>query len=117
MISRKTQFVVEELDRLEVLHQRRFLKRLGVQGGCRVLFKGRQLINFSSNDYLGLSQDPRVKEAAKGAIDHYPASATSSRMICGNFDIHEQLEEELAAFKERASALVFSSGYMTNVGL
>jgi 8-amino-7-oxononanoate synthase len=117
MISRKTQFLVEELDRLEVLHQRRFLKRLGVQGGCRVLFKGRQLINFSSNDYLGLSQDPRVKEAAKAAIDHYPASATSSRLICGNFDVHEQLEEELAAFKGRASALVFSSGYMTNVGL
>jgi 8-amino-7-oxononanoate synthase len=117
MISRKTHFLEEELDRLEDMHQRRSLKRLEVQGGCRILFKGRQLINFSSNDYLGLAQDPRVKEAAKAAIDHDHASATSSRLICGNFDIHEQLEEELAAFKGRASALVFSSGYMTNIGL
>jgi 8-amino-7-oxononanoate synthase len=117
MIRHKTQFLGEELDRLEALHQRRSLRRLGVQSGCRILFKGRQLINFSSNDYLGLSQDSRVKEAAKAALDHYPASATSSRLICGNFDLHEQLEEELSEFKGRTSALVFSSGYMTNIGL
>jgi len=117
MIRHKTQFLGEELDRLEVQHQRRSLRRLGVQGGCRILFKGRHLTNFSSNDYLGLSHDPRVKEAAKAALDHYPASATSSRLICGNFDVHEQLEEELSAFKGRGSALVFSSGYMTNIGL
>jgi len=119
MIGQKSQkgFIAEELDRLESLHQRRYLKRLDARGASDLSFQGKKLINFSSNDYLGLSQDERVERAAKAAIDQYHASAASSRLICGNLDLHEQLEDELAAFKEKESALVFSSGYMTNIGL
>ena len=113
----KRGFIAEELDRLESLHQRRSLKRLEARGASDLFFQGKRLINFSSNDYLGLSEDERVKRAAKAAIDQYHASAASSRLICGNLDVHEQLEKELAAFKEKESALVFSSGYMTNIGL
>src|SRR5215470_11255377 len=107
-------FVREELARIESLQQRRRLKRLGIGSGCRVIFEGQELVNFSSNDYLGLSQDQRIQEVAKEAIDGAHASCASSRLICGNLNLHEQLEEELADFKGRESALVFSSGYMTN---
>ncbi len=116
-IGTETNFILEELNRLEVLHQRRSLKRLEASENHRICYEGQELINFSSNDYLGLSQDPRVKQAAKEGIDRCHASTASSRLICGNFDLHEQLEEELARFKERESALVFSSGYLTNIGI
>jgi 8-amino-7-oxononanoate synthase len=110
-------FVREELARIESLQQKRGLKRLQMSNACRVVFEGQELVNFSSNDYLGLSQDGRVQKAAKEAIDSADVSSASSRLICGNLDLHEQLEGELADFKGRESALVFSSGYMTNIGL
>jgi 8-amino-7-oxononanoate synthase len=113
----KIDFVYDELARIESLHQKRSLKRLDLSRARTVSFRGRELLNFSSNDYLGLSQDERVRQAAKDAIDHYEASCASSRLVCGNTSLHEQLEEELARFKGRESALVFSSGYMTNIGV
>jgi 8-amino-7-oxononanoate synthase len=75
------------------------------------------LINFSSNDYLGLAEDSRVREAAKAAIDRYAASAASSRLICGNYALLEELEQVLADLKRKSAALVFSSGYLVNVGI
>src|SRR5213593_4424536 len=119
MITERSQldFVRDELARIESLHQRRSLKRLETGNTRTVVFEGKKLFNFSSNDYLGLSQDERVQKAAKDAIDGYHASSASSRLICGNMNLHEQLEEELADFKEREAALVFSSGYMANIGL
>jgi len=119
MITERSQldFVHDELDRIDSLHQRRSLMRLESVRSGTVVFEGQELVNFSSNDYLGLSQDKRVQNAAKDAIDRYHASAASSRLICGNMSLHEQLEEELAEFKGREAALIFSSGYMANVGL
>jgi len=113
----KTDFVHDELARIESLHQKRSLKVLDFSRARTVSFQGRELVNFSSNDYLGLSQDERVRQAAQDAIGHYDASCASSRLVCGNTRLHEQLEEELASFKGRESALVFSSGYMTNIGV
>jgi len=110
-------FVHDELARIESLEQRRSLKRFESVNSRTVVFEGKALVNFSSNDYLGLSQDERVQNAAKAAIDRYHASSASSRLVCGNVRLLEQLEEELAEFKGRESALVFSSGYMANVGL
>jgi 8-amino-7-oxononanoate synthase len=119
MITERSQldFVRDELAQIESLHQRRSLKRLETGNARTVVFEGKELVNFSSNDYLGLSQDERVQKAAKEAIDRYHASSASSRLICGNMSLHEQLEEELADFKKRDAALVFSSGYMANIGL
>lgn len=119
MITESSQldFVRDALGRIGSLHQTRSLKRLEMSTTRTIVFEGKELVNFSSNDYLGLSQDKRVQEAAKDAIDRYHASSASSRLICGNLSLHEQLEEELADFKGRESALVFSSGYMTNIGL
>lgn len=74
-------------------------------------------INFSSNDYLGLSHDPGVKLAAARAIEHFGTGGTSSRLLAGTFPPHQELEAELARFFEKESALVFSSGYHLNSGL
>ncbi|MFH1428307.1 MAG: 8-amino-7-oxononanoate synthase, partial [Candidatus Margulisiibacteriota bacterium] len=77
---------------------------------------GKQLINFSSNNYLGLAMHPEVIEAANNALTKYGAGSGASRLICGTTPLHEQLEQKLAVFKHTAASLVFPSGYMANVG-
>ncbi|HEX4085468.1 MAG TPA: 8-amino-7-oxononanoate synthase [Chthoniobacteraceae bacterium] len=77
---------------------------------------GRPLINFSSNDYLGLAADPILREAAKRCIDQWGVGAGASRLVCGGMGPHAQLERDLAAFKRCDAALVFSSGYATALG-
>jgi 8-amino-7-oxononanoate synthase len=112
-----TDFVLDELGRLDSLNQRRFLKSLEQANAREVSYQGKRLVNFSSNDYLGLASHPRVKEAAQAAIEEFHASAGSSRLICGNLRIHERLESRLASFKQQEAALVFSSGYVANLGI
>jgi 8-amino-7-oxononanoate synthase len=112
-----TDFVLDELERLENSDQRRFLKSLERGSAQHVLHRGRQLVNFSSNDYLGLASHPRVKAAAQAAIEEFHASSGSSRLICGNLEIHERLESRLAVLKQKEAALVFSSGYLANLGI
>ena len=112
-----TDFVVDELQRLGNLDQRRFLKPMQEANAREVTYQGRRLVNFSSNDYLGLASHPRVKAAAQAAIEEFHASAGSSRLICGNLTIHERLESRLARLKQKEAALVFSSGYVANLGI
>ena len=112
-----TDFVLDELEHLESLNQRRFLKSLEHANAREVSYRGKRLVNFSSNDYLGLASHPRVKAAAQAAIEEFHASAGSSRLICGNLEIHERLESRLACFKQKEAALVFSSGYAANLGI
>ncbi|MFC1478017.1 8-amino-7-oxononanoate synthase [Candidatus Margulisiibacteriota bacterium] len=81
-----------------------------------VEINGQQLINFSSNNYLGLAMHPEVITAAKEALSEYGAGSGASRLICGTTPIHEQLERKLAEFKHTEAALVFPAGYMANVG-
>lgn len=77
---------------------------------------GRELVNFSSNDYLGLAGEPALREAAKAAIDEYGVGAGASRLVCGTLPPHVQLEQKLAEFKRTRAALAFSSGYATALG-
>ncbi len=77
---------------------------------------GRRLVAFCDNDYLGLTQDPRVKAAAQAAIAAHGAGAGASRHITGNPPLYEALEARLAAFKGHEAAVVFGSGYLANVG-
>jgi 8-amino-7-oxononanoate synthase len=77
---------------------------------------GRKLVNFSSNDYLGLAAEQALKEAAKQAIDDYGVGSGSSRLICGTLSPHLRLEEKLAEWKRTEAALAFSSGYAAAVG-
>jgi 8-amino-7-oxononanoate synthase len=76
-----------------------------------------KLLNFSSYNYLGLSYRPEVIAAAKRALDQYGLGAAGSPILSGTMTVHEELERELAAFKRKEAALVFPTGYSTNVGL
>jgi 8-amino-7-oxononanoate synthase len=77
---------------------------------------GRTLVNFSSNDYLGLANEPALREAAKKAADEFGTGAGASRLICGTLLPHVLLEQKLAEFKRTRAALAFSSGYATALG-
>jgi 8-amino-7-oxononanoate synthase len=104
---------------LEELRARSLLRKLReVEGGAGVEmeFAGRRLVNFASNDYLGLAAEPALREAAKAAIDLYGVGAGASRLVSGTLSPHLRLEERLAEFKRTEAALTFSSGYAAAVG-
>lgn len=84
--------------------------------GAEIICDGRKLLNFSSNDYLGLANHPAVVEAFKEAVDVYGVGAGSAHLICGHGAAHHALEENLAELTGRDRALLFSTGYMANVG-
>lgn len=85
--------------------------------GTRAIINGREVIMAGSNNYLGLTSDPRVKEAAMEAIRKYGTGCTGSRFLNGTLDLHLELEERLARFMGREACIVFSTGYMTNMGV
>jgi len=84
--------------------------------GTEAIFQGRRLIMCGSNNYLGLTMDPRVREAAQAAIRQYGTSCTGSRFLNGTLEMHLQLEQELADFVGKEAALVFSTGMQSNLG-
>ncbi|MCX5649122.1 MAG: 8-amino-7-oxononanoate synthase [Planctomycetota bacterium] len=89
----------------------------GSAAGPRVKIGGREVLQFASNNYLGLANDPRVKEAAARAIERWGWGAGASRLVAGHTEAHEALEAELAAFEHTEAALVFPTGYQTNLGV
>jgi 8-amino-7-oxononanoate synthase len=94
----------------------RELRRVDSAPGTRIIIGGRTLLNFSSNDYLGLAAHPALKEAALKAVEKFGAGSGASRLICGSLAPHHELEEALAEFKGTAAALSFSTGYAAAVG-
>jgi 8-amino-7-oxononanoate synthase len=84
--------------------------------GINLMCDGKPVINFCSNDYLGLANHPDVIRAFKSAADKYGVGSGSAHLICGHSGAHHALEEELAAFTGRDRALLFSTGYMANMG-
>ena len=84
--------------------------------GPRIRIAGRELINMSSNDYLGLANHPELREAAKAGADAWGSGAGAVRTIAGTLDVHEALEAELAAWKGVEATLVFQSGFAGNLG-
>jgi 8-amino-7-oxononanoate synthase len=85
--------------------------------GTEVVVDGKRLIMLGSNNYLGLLADSRVREAAINAIREFGTGCTGSRFLNGTLEMHQQLETELAAFVGKERALVFPTGYQTNVGV
>lgn len=85
--------------------------------GIDLQLNGQHIINFCSNDYLGLANHPEVINAFKTAADSYGVGSGSAHLICGHSSAHHALEEELAAFTGRDRALLFSTGYMANMGV
>jgi len=109
--------LVEELSQLEKNSMRRSLRVVEETQSARITLAGKSLMNFSSNNYLGLARHPRVVEAVQEVMQHWGAGATSSRLISGTSIIHRDLELALAAFVKKENALVFPAGYMANLAV
>jgi 8-amino-7-oxononanoate synthase len=105
-----------QLDVLRGQQMYRHRRVLGEAQGREVYVGGRRLLNFCSNDYLGLAADERVGTAFKAGVDRWGAGSGASHLVCGHMAVHQELEEALADFTGRPRALLFSSGYAANLG-
>jgi 8-amino-7-oxononanoate synthase len=92
-----------------------FFRPLDFNDGPEAVIGGRRVLMFGSNNYLGLTTHPKVREAAKAAIDRFGTSMTGSRLVNGSMKLHNEFEEKLAAFFGKESALVFTTGYQVNL--
>jgi glycine C-acetyltransferase len=104
---------------LQALHDQGVYRRLRVldhEQKARTSIDGRSVVNLSSNNYLGLTTHPRLRERARAAIDAFGVGSGSVRTIAGTMRIHMALEEKLAAFKHTEAAVVFQSGFTANAG-
>jgi 8-amino-7-oxononanoate synthase len=93
-----------------------YFRALSDSEGVTATIEGKEVVMLGSNNYLGLTTDPRVREAAIKAIERYGTSVTGSRFLNGTLELHLELERRLAAFVGKQAALVFSTGYQTNLG-
>jgi len=92
-----------------------FFRPLDLNDGPEAVIDGRRVVMLGSNNYLGLTTHPKVREAAKLAIDRFGTSMTGSRLVNGSMKLHEEFESKLAAWMGKESALVFTTGYQVNV--
>lgn len=92
-----------------------FFRPLDFADGPEAQINGKRVVMFGSNNYLGLTTHPKVREAAKAAIDKYGTSMTGSRLVNGSMRLHEELEEKLAKWFNKEAALVFTTGYQVNI--
>ena len=93
-----------------------FFRKLESPQDSEVVVNGKRLIMIGSNNYLGLANHPRVKEAAINAIEKYGSGCAGSRFLNGNLEIHDELEKKLAGFFRKEAALVFATGAFKKVG-
>ncbi|OEG71506.1 hypothetical protein ATZ36_14400 [Candidatus Endomicrobiellum trichonymphae] len=110
------EFLLKKLSETENAGLLRTLNTIQSNPAARIEINGRKFINFSSNNYLDLVGNKEINKAVAGAVEKYGFAGTSSRLICGNLSIHEELEAGLVVFKNKQASLVFPSGYQTNVG-
>src|SRR6202790_2104969 len=109
--------VGERLSELEQLGLDRRLRLVSGPQGPTVLVDGKPALLLCSNNYLGLADHPRVREAAAEAAMRWGVGAGSSRLACGGVANHGRLEERLAAFERTEACLLFGSGYLANIGV
>jgi len=93
-----------------------YFQRIEESRDTTVVIDGDEKVMVGSNNYMGLTHDPRILEASREALAKYGSGNTGSRFLNGNLDLHDRLEEELAEFVGKDRALVFSTGYQTNLG-
>ncbi len=110
-------FIERQLEDIRSRNLYRQLKVVDGEQDATVCLNGREVLNLSSNNYLGLANHPALKEAAREALDRYGCGSGASRLISGNMTAHEELEQRIARFKGTEAALVFNSGYQANVGI
>ncbi|MDP2652546.1 MAG: 8-amino-7-oxononanoate synthase [Candidatus Omnitrophota bacterium] len=113
----KEVFFGNDIAALEQQQLRRRMRDVEGPQGRAIVLNGREVLNFCSNNYLGLADDPRLIRAAAECMEKEGFGSGASRLVCGNMASHRRLEEKIAAFKGAPAALVFSSGYMANVGI
>jgi 8-amino-7-oxononanoate synthase len=104
---------------LETIHRAdwyRTVRTIAGRAGAVVQLDGQEVINFGSNDYLGLAGDDRLIQAAIAATQEYGTGSTGSRLLTGHRPLHTELEQAIAELKQTEAALVFSSGYLANLG-
>lgn len=116
MMNRFEQDLAQRLQDIADRNLHRVLRRVQSPQTPRIQLDGQSLLNFSSNDYLGLATHPAVCDAACQAVVRYGAGSGASRLICGSLGPHHELEESLAQFKGTEAALSFSSGYAAALG-
>ena len=109
--------IEERLDDIRARGLYRKLRCVSGPQGPRVLLDGRPVLLLCSNNYLGLADHPRVREAAAEAAMRYGAGSGASRLISGNMTIHRRLEEQLLDFKGSEACLLFGSGFLANAGV
>ena len=109
-------WIEKSLDTIRRAHWHRSPQSIESSPGAVVKLAARRLINFASNDYLGLAGDDRLIQAAMAATKELGTGATGSRLLSGHRDLHQQLELAIANLKKTEDALVFSSGYLANLG-
>ena len=110
-------FIEEELYRRQQQSHLRQLQTVIPLEGVDVLIEGRKVVNFCSNDYLGLSKHPLLIKRAVEFAERYGAGATASRLICGTYDCFQAVEEKLATLKGTETALILNSGFQANVSI
>ncbi|MCK8817547.1 glycine C-acetyltransferase [Natroniella sulfidigena] len=109
------EFIAKEIERLETEGLYNQIRTLESGQGAWVTIEGEEVLNFCSNNYLGLAADPRLVEAAKEAIDEYGVGPGAVRTIAGTLSLHEELEEKLTEFKKAEATIVFQSGFNANL--
>lgn len=117
MTSRPQPFIEAALNQRRDLHQLRRLREVTPAGGPWVEIEGQRLINFSSNDYLGLSNHPDLVAGAQRYLARYGVGATASRLVCGSLPCFGELERRLASLKGSQAALIMNSGFQANISL
>ena len=109
-------FAWDEAKRVKAAGLYPFFRAIEATAGSNVITDGKKRVMIGSNNYLGLTHHPKVREASKRAIDQYGTGCTGSRFLNGNLKIHEELEEKLAAYLEKEAVLVYSTGFLSNQG-
>ncbi|MEK6223688.1 MAG: 8-amino-7-oxononanoate synthase [Thermodesulfobacteriales bacterium] len=110
------EWIKEELKQIHDKQLFRILTELETGQSPEVTISGKSYVLLGSNSYLGLSVDPKVVESARLALEKYGTGSGGSRLVSGSFDLHRMLEERIARFKNTESSILFSSGYLANIG-
>lgn len=107
----------EEIQSLQVRGLYRRLREVETAQGPRIILNGREMVSMASNNYLGLANHPRLRQAACDAVNQYGTGSGASRLLSGTSVLHTRLEEEIAGFLGEEAALIFNSGYAANTGI
>ena len=113
----KLDFIEAEMQNRRKRHIFRSLRTVLPLSGSKVLIDGRPMLNFCSNDYLGLARHPLLKQRSAEFLERYGAGSTASRLICGSYECFDIVEKKLADLKQTECALLFNSGFQANISV